>query len=179
MLKSLAVFCGSKSGNNPLFAEHAILLGKIMAENNIMLIYGGGGKGLMLDVADAVLGGGGHVTGIIPQLLLDWEVQHKGLTDLQIVPDMHSRKKLLFSLANAAVVLPGGNGTLDEMFEMLTWNTLKIHDKKIFILNTDGFYNHLLAHMHHMFVEGFLYEAIEKRIFVIEHPAEILPYFSR
>ncbi len=177
-MKSLAVFCGSQSGNNPLFAEHAILLGKIMAEQNVTLIYGGGGKGLMLDVADAVLNNGGNVTGIIPQLLLEWEAQHKRLTDLQVVPDMHSRKKLLFSLADAAVVLPGGNGTLDEMFEMLTWNTLKIHDKKIFILNTAGFYNHLLAHMHHMFAEGFLYEPIEKRIVVIEQPEEMLQYFT-
>lgn len=177
-MKSLAVFCGSKSGNNPLFAEHTILLGKIMAENDIALIYGGGGKGLMLDIADAVLNNGGHVTGIIPQLLLEWEAQHKGLTDLQVVPDMHSRKKLLFGLADAAVVLPGGNGTLDEMFEMITWNTLKIHDKKIFILNTDGFYNHLLAHMHHMFTTGFLYEPIEKRIVVIEHPSEMLQYLE-
>lgn len=177
-MKSLAVFCGSQSGNNPLFAEHAALLGKLMAENNITLIYGGGGKGLMLDIADSVLNNGGSVTGIIPQLLLDWEAQHKGLTDLRIVPDMHSRKKLLFSLADAAIVLPGGNGTLDEMFEMLTWNTLKIHDKRIFILNTNGFYNHLLAHMNHMFLSGFLYEPIQNRIVVIEHPSKMLRYLG-
>jgi uncharacterized protein (TIGR00730 family) len=179
MIKSIAVFCGSKSGNDPLFAEHAIMLGKMMAEKGITLIYGGGGKGLMMNVADAVLNNGGNVTGIIPELLLEWEQHHTGLTDLQVVPDMHSRKKLLFSLADAAVVLPGGNGTLDEMFEMLTWNTLKIHDKKIFIMNTNGFYNHLLAHMQQMLASGFLYDPIEKRVVVINHPDEILSQLSQ
>lgn len=175
-MKSLAVFCGSQSGTDPIFTEEAAQLGKIMAEREITLIYGGGGKGLMLAVADGVLENGGNVIGIIPEILLAWEAQHKGLTELKVVPDMHSRKKLLFSLADAAIVLPGGNGTLDEMFEMLTWNTLKIHDKHIFILNTNGFYNHLLAHMHYMFANGFLYDSIEKRITVLDNPSELIAY---
>ncbi len=118
-----------------------------MGKHNITLIYGGGRKGLMGAVADSVLKCGGKVMGVIPELLIGWEHQHTGLTDLQIVQDMHSRKKIMYDMCDAAIILPGGYGTLDEMFEMLTWNTLKIHNKKIILLNTAGFYDHLIAHI--------------------------------
>jgi uncharacterized protein (TIGR00730 family) len=172
-IKSLAVFCGSKSGNDALFTQHAAELGKLMAQKKIKLVYGGGSKGLMGTVADAVMQTGGEVIGIIPEVLLEWEAQHKGITQLIVVPDMHVRKRKMYELCDAAVILPGGNGTLDELFEMLTWNTLNIHDKKIFLLNSSGFYNHLMAHMQQMFESNFLYEEPGHRIEVVNAPQEI------
>ncbi len=170
---SLAVFCGSKSGADPLYTTHAKQLGHLMAQKNITLIYGGGGKGLMGAVADAVMENYGKVVGIIPEILLEWEAQHGGITELLVVPDMHVRKKKMYELCDAAVILAGGYGTLDELFEMLTWNTLKIHNKKIFIINTNGYYTHLIAHMRQMHNEHFLYEPIEERIVLIDTPQEI------
>ena len=135
MIKSIAVFCGSKSGLNLLFEEHAKQLGYLLAQQNITLIYGGGNKGLMGAVANAVLEKMGHVIGIIPQLLTDREHSHKGISELIIVDNMHIRKQLLYDKCDAAIILPGGFGTLDEFYEMLTWNQLSIHNKQIFILN--------------------------------------------
>lgn len=172
-IKSLAVFCGSKSGSNPLFETHAIRLGHIMAERKITLIYGGGNKGIMGAVANAMLEKNGTVTGIIPQLLTDREHSHHGITELIVVENMHVRKKMLYEKCDAAIILPGGFGTLDELFEMLTWNQLSIHDKKIFILNTAGFYDHLLAHARQMQQHGFLYDNIEDRINVLSDPDAI------
>lgn len=170
---ALAVFCGSKAGKDSLYTLHAQQLGYLMASKNIKLVYGGGGKGLMGTVADAVMEKGGEVVGIIPEILLEWEAQHTGITELIVVPDMHVRKRKMYELCDAAVILPGGNGTLDELFEMLTWNTLNIHDKKIFLLNSNGFYNHLIAHMEQMYNSDFLYEQPAHRITVISHPQEL------
>jgi uncharacterized protein (TIGR00730 family) len=172
-IKSVAVFCGSKSGNNPLFETHATVLGNILAAKNITLIYGGGSKGIMGAVANAVLKMSGKVIGIIPQLLIEWEAHHKGLTELIVVTEMHTRKKMLYEKCDTAVILPGGFGTLDELFEMLTWNQLSIHNKKIFILNTAGFYNHLLGHAKMLQEENFLYDKLEDRITVLSSPEEI------
>ncbi len=169
-ITSLAVFCGSKSGNNPLFEVHAKQLGELLAQKNITLIYGGGNKGLMGAVANSVLENGGKVTGIIPQLLTDREHSHKGLTELIVVENMHIRKKMLYEKCDAAIILPGGFGTLDELFEMLTWNQLSIHNKQIFVLNTAGFYNHLLVHAKNMEQEGFLYDAIGDRMTMLAIP---------
>lgn len=167
MIRSLAVFCGSKSGNDPKFEQEARLLGSFLAQHSITLIYGGGNKGIMGTVANAVLEGSGHVVGIIPHLLTQWEHQHNGITELLVVDDMHIRKKMLYEKCDAAIVLPGGYGTLDELFEMLTWNQLSIHNKKMFILNTSGFYDHLLAHARKMEEENFLYDSVESRIVVL------------
>ena len=169
-ITSLAVFCGSKSGNNPLFEVHAKQLGYLLAQKNITLIYGGGNKGLMGAVANAVLENNGKVTGIIPQLLTDREHSHKGLTELIVVENMHIRKKMLYEKCDAAIILPGGFGSLDELFEMLTWNQLSIHNKQIFVLNTAGFYNHLLVHTKNMEQEGFLYDAIGDRMTMLSVP---------
>lgn len=177
-IKSLAVFCGSRPGLNPLFEQHARQLGEYLGKNNITLIYGGGKKGLMGAAANAVMENGGKVTGIIPELLIGWEHQHSGLTDLQVVQDMHARKKIMYDLCDAAVILPGGNGTLDEMFEMLTWNTLKIHNKKMIILNSDGFYSHLIKHLEHMHQCNFLYENWNERIYVADSPAGIISFLD-
>lgn len=173
---SIAVFCGSNAGSDPLFAQHAKEVGEYLGKNNITLIYGGGRKGLMGAVANAVMENGGRVTGIMPELLIGWESQHAGITDLQIVADMHARKKLMYDLCDAAIILPGGNGTLDEMFEMLTWNTLKIHNKKIIVLNTAGFYNHLIEHLNHMQKCDFLYENWQHRMLIVESPSEIISF---
>jgi uncharacterized protein (TIGR00730 family) len=121
---------------------------------------------------------GGSVTGFIPKLLLEWEVQHRGITELVICDDMHERKKRIYSICDAAVILPGGFGTLDELFEIVTWNQLTIHDKQIYILNSGGFYNHLIAHITEMKQEGFLYEEAVKRITIIDTPAELKKFFS-
>lgn len=124
MYKSMAVFCGSRAGVNPVYIEHAKQIGTLMAENNIALIYGGGSKGLMGAVADAVLENGGNAIGVIPDVLIQWEAQHNALSKLHVVADMHARKKMMYELCDAAIILPGGYGTLDEFFELLTWNTL-------------------------------------------------------
>jgi uncharacterized protein (TIGR00730 family) len=173
-VKSFAVFCGSKSGLDPVFEEQAIQLGKIMVDNQISLVYGGGNKGLMGAVANSIMDNGGKVIGIIPEILMAWEAGHKNITELIVVKDMHVRKKMMYELCDVAIILPGGNGTLDEMFEMLTWNTLNIHDKKIVLLNSNGFYKHLIAHIETMFERGFLYENWRERLIVCNNPEEII-----
>lgn len=175
--KSMAVFCGSKSGNNPLFVLHAKQLGNMMAEKNIRLIYGGGNKGLMGAVSNAVLEKNGEVIGIIPEVLTGWEQQHDKITELIVVENMHIRKRMLYERCDAAIILPGGFGTLDELFEMLTWNQLSIHDKPIFILNSGGFYNTLLEHMNTMANENFLYTPINLAVTVVDSPEEIFDFY--
>jgi uncharacterized protein (TIGR00730 family) len=172
-IESVAVFCGSKTGNNPVFEKNANELGKLIAMLRLKLVYGGSDKGLMGILADAVLANDGKIMGVIPEILIEWEHQHKGLSELAIVPDMHSRKKMLYDRADAAIVLPGGFGTLDELFEMLTWNQLKIHNKRIFILNSDGFYDHLVKHLRLLQKEGFLYEGLGERMTFCNTPVEL------
>ena len=173
-IKSLAVFCGSKGGNNPLFCEHAKQLGYRLAQKNITLIYGGSDKGVMGAIANAVLEKNGKVIGVIPKLLTEWEQQHSGITELHEVEDMHSRKRMLYEKCDAALILAGGYGTMDELFEMLTWNQLNIHDKKIIILNTSGFYDHLIMHLRVMEEENFLYHKIIDKLTIISSPGELI-----
>ena len=177
-INSLAVFCGSKNGNNPVYTEHAKELGKLLAKNNITLIYGGGSTGIMGAVADVMMENGGKVIGIITKKLVDWEHQHKGITDLSIVDDMHIRKQKMYDLCDAAVILPGGVGTLDEFFEMVTWNQLSIHDKNIYIINSDNFFDFLLKHIQQMEKQGFLYESVLERITVLDEPEQLLQYLN-
>lgn len=175
-MQALAVFCGSKIGTNALFQEHAIALAKLMVENNISLIYGGGNNGLMGAVANTVMDNGGKAIGVIPQVLVAWEHQHNGLTELKVVEDMHVRKRMMYELCDAAIVLPGGFGSMDELFEMVTWNALKIHDKPVFLLNSAGFYDPLIAMMHRMFEAAFLYDTVESKIIILREPQELLSY---
>ncbi len=175
-IQSLAVFCGSKNGSDPIYSAHAAELGKLLAKYNIKLIYGGGGKGIMKIIADHAMENGGTVIGVIPKILIEWEHQHKNISQLIITDDMHSRKKTMYSMCDAALVLPGGLGTLDEMFEMLTWNQLSIHDKKIFIMNSGGFFDHLIRHIASLEENGFLYEPAEKRIKFLNDPSEFEAY---
>jgi uncharacterized protein (TIGR00730 family) len=177
-IHSMAVFCGSKTGNDPLFTEHARQLGYLLADKNIRLIYGGGRKGLMGIIADATLEKNGEVTGIIPHLLTVSEQQHLGVTELIIADDMHSRKKMLYEKCDAAVIMPGGIGTLDEFFELLTWNQLSIHNKKVFLLNINGFYDSLLQHINKMHAEGFLYKATEEQIIALSSVEELKAILS-
>ena len=170
MWNSVAVFCGSRTGNNKLFVKHAKEIGLILAQKDVQLIYGGGRNGLMGITADAVLNNGGKVVGVIPSLLINKEHQHETLTALHIVETMHERKKLMYELSDAAIVLPGGYGTMDELFEMVTWNQLSIHDKTIVLLNSGGYYNHLIAHFKQIEDEGFLYTPWNEGVFIIQDP---------
>ncbi len=172
-LESVAVFCASKIGNNPIYIQHAAEIGKLVAALNLKLIYGGGNVGLMGALANSALQNNGKIIGVIPKVLIDWEHQHEGLTELVVVPDMHTRKKMMYDLSDAAIILPGGFGTLDELFEMLTWNQLKIHNKKIYLLNSSGFYKHLIAHLQLLEKEGLLYDRLEERIVVCQTPIEL------
>lgn len=154
-------------------------LGEGLAAAGIDLVYGGGGKGLMGALADGHLAAGGRVTGVIPAILRDREHQHQGLSELIVTRDMHERKRTIYERCDAAIILPGGFGTLDEFFEMLTWNQLSIHDKMIFILNTNGFYDHLIAHLKHMEQEEFLYDRVTDRICVCASPEALLSALER
>lgn len=172
MFRSVAVFCGSKEGNDPLFAQHAAWLGKLIAQQNITLIYGGGNRGLMGIVANAVLENKGKAIGVMPEILNEREYQHKDLTKLHVVEDMHARKKMMYDLCDAAIVLPGGFGTMDELFEIITWNNLSIHNKKIILLNSAGYYDVLIKHIEYMQSQGFLYE--DKEIFSVHNSPETI-----
>ena len=156
-MKSICVYCGSNAGANPAYAERAVALGQRIAREGLALVYGGGNVGLMGIVADAVLAAEGEVIGVIPEQLVNWEVAHKGLTRLDVVANMHERKKRMFDLSDAFVALPGGFGTLDEMFEMLTWRQLGIGDKPCAFLDVDDFYDPLLAMIDRMVAERFLH----------------------
>jgi uncharacterized protein (TIGR00730 family) len=172
-IKSLAVFCGSKNGNDPIYSQHAAKLGLLMAQKGISLIYGGSKKGIMGALADTIMTNGGKVIGVIPRILVGWEHQHDGITELLVVDDMHVRKRKMYELCDAALILPGGFGTLDEMFELVTWNQLAIHDKPIFVLNSNGFYDNLIQHMIFLEQSGFLYEPIEKKMKFLKEPTEL------
>lgn len=155
-LRRVAVFCGSNPGTDPAFADAAAALGTTLAERGIGLVYGGGAVGLMGIVADAVLAGGGEAIGVIPQLLWDKEVGHRGLTELLVVGSMHERKLAMADRADAFIALPGGVGTFEEVFEAITWTQLGIHEKPVGLLDVAGFYGPLLAFLDGTVDAGFL-----------------------
>ena len=155
-MKSVAVYCGSSSGNQPLYTQQAQAMGQELATRGLTLVYGGGRVGLMGAVADATLGAGGRVVGVIPRFLADKELAHPGCTELHVVDTMHQRKLLMADLAEGFVALPGGFGTLEELFEVLTWGQLGLHGKPVGLLNAAGFYDPLLALLDHMVGQEFL-----------------------
>ena len=155
-MKSLCVYCGSSSGASKVYADAARELARAMVENNIALVYGGGNVGLMGVIADEVLRLGGEATGVIPKALMDREVGHTGLTRLHIVKDMHERKAMMADLSDGFIAMPGGIGTLEELFEVFTWSQLGLHEKPIGLLNVAGFYDGLLAFLRHVVDERFL-----------------------
>ena len=156
-MRAVCVYCGSNAGSRPVYAERAIAVGTRLAREGLALVYGGGNVGLMGIVADAALAAGGEVIGVIPEQLVGWEVAHAGLTRLEVVANMHERKARMFDLSDAFIALPGGFGTLDEMFEMLTWRQLGLGDKPCAFLDVDGFYAPLIAMMDRMVEERFLH----------------------
>lgn len=173
-LRRIAVFCGSSAGTDPAYAEAAHRLGSLLAERGIGLVYGGGHVGLMGVVADAVLAGGGEVTGVIPQHLWDKEVGHRGLTELLIVETMHERKMAMADRADAFIALPGGVGTLEELFEAITWTQLGIQEKPSAILDVGGFYRPLLEFLDVTVDAGFLRAAHRDMVLSGTDPDEVL-----
>ncbi len=155
-MKAVCVYCGSSPGVNPVYREAAEAFGRALVQANLALVYGGGKVGLMGVIADAVMAGGGRAIGVIPELLVDKEVGHDGLSELHVVPDMHHRKKMMADLSDAFVALPGGVGTLEELFEVYTWAQLGYHHKPVAVLNIDGFYDPLFALLQHTVSEGFM-----------------------
>lgn len=155
-MKNIAVYCGSAPGIEPVYAEQARLLAQCLVEHNIGLVYGGGKVGLMGVIADEVLRLGGEATGVIPRALLEREVGHEGLTRQFVVKDMHERKAMMASLSDGFIAMPGGWGTLEELFEMLTWAQLGIHAKPVALFNVAGFYDGLRAFASHQAQQGFL-----------------------
>ena len=175
VLKSVCVYCGSSTGLNPVYVEDAFKLMQIFVENNIKLINGGGSIGLMGIMADAILVAGGFCTGVIPIGLKEKEIAHKGMTDLIVVPDMHSRKLTMVNLSDAFIGFPGGFGTLDEVFETLTWSQLHLHQKPIILYNPKGYYDFLLKQADHMVSEGFLNHASRALLMSTDRIEMLLP----
>lgn len=174
-IKTVCVYCGSGPGTNPRFVEAANALGKIFAENDIRLVYGGGSVGLMGAVAKSVLDHGGAVTGIIPDFLRARENALTRVQEMIVTPDMHERKRLMFERSDAFVALPGGVGTLEELVEMLTWQQLGRHAKPILLANIDGFWEPLLALLTHMRTAQFIRPNLEIDILKAERVEDILP----
>lgn len=166
MLRTICAFCGSSPGRDPAYGDAAALLGRTLASAGRRLVYGGGRVGLMGVLADAVLRHGGEVVGVIPQHLVDLEVGHTGLSQLRVVQSMHERKALMSSMADGFVLLPGGLGSLEEFFEVLTWGQLGLHRKPYGILNVAGYYDRLLTFLDHAVRERFIRQ--EHRALIIE-----------
>jgi uncharacterized protein (TIGR00730 family) len=157
-MKYICVYCGSKKGNNPKFPELAKQAGREIAHRDWGVVYGGGRIGMMGELANATLTEGGNVIGVIPTHLKELEVAHKGLSDLHETQDMHTRKALMESLSDAFLVLPGGFGTLDEFFEILTWRQLGLHNKPIFLLNTEGYFDGLIEYTENAVKHEFIHK---------------------
>jgi uncharacterized protein (TIGR00730 family) len=155
-MKAIAVYCGASPGADPVYADAARALARVLVEHNIALVYGGGKVGLMGVIADEVLCLGGEATGVIPRALMEREVGHAGLTRLFVVKDMHERKAMMSDLADGFIAMPGGMGTLEELFEMVTWAQLGIHAKPIGLLNVNGFWDGLVGFVDHLVAQGFV-----------------------
>jgi uncharacterized protein (TIGR00730 family) len=171
---SVAVYCGSRFGDSPAFADAARALGELIGRSGDTLVYGGGRVGLMGTVADAVMAAGGKVFGVIPQALMDREVGHAGLTELHVVQTMHERKQLMAERADAFISLPGGIGTLEEMYEVWSWQQLGYHDKPVALLNVDGYYDALLEFHRVMHNRGFVSDTQFNALLVETDPAKLL-----
>jgi len=173
-MKRITVFCASSFGTEKIYEEQAIALGKALAEQNIELVYGGANVGLMGAVADGTLNAGGKVIGVLPDFLRSKEIAHLGLTELIVVESMHERKTKMNDLCDGVIALPGGFGTLEELFEMLTWAQLGLHKKPIAILNTNGFYDSLITLLQTMTDKGLLKEVNKKMLLVSDNIDDLL-----
>ena len=174
-LRSICVYCGSATGEDPVYAGDAVILASIFIENKIRLVNGGGSIGLMGVMADAMMSGGGTATGVIPISLKEKEVAHKSMTELIVVPDMHSRKLMMVNMSDAFIALPGGFGTMDEVFETLTWAQLHLHHKPVILYNPNGFYDLLLAQADLMVKEGFLNAASRALLMATSDIFQLIP----
>jgi len=171
MTHNVAVFCASADGVDPIYRKTSEALGRALAERNVGVIYGGAKVGLMCAVAEAALAAGGRVIGVIPEVLVDLEVAHHGITELYVTDTMHTRKALIGQRADAFIALPGGFGTFEELFEVLAWHTLKLHQKPILLLNTNGFYDGLLSFLDHCIAEGML-KAKNREVLLVANTVE-------
>ena len=177
-MKSIAVYCGSSPGKNPAYMIAAMSLGRVLADRNITLVYGGGSVGLMGILARAVVEQGGNVIGVIPKAIAKMEVAYTDLQDLRIVDDMHSRKALMADLADAFIALPGGLGTVEELMEILTWSQLGFHQKPAGILNIAGFFDPMLAFLERLSEEEFIAPEHKSMLMVENSPEGLLQRFS-
>ncbi len=177
-MKNITVFCGARTGSNPLYEKRAYELGAFLAEQGIGIVYGGGAVGLMGAVANGALDQGGKVTGVIPQFLVDREMAHPKIQHMEIVQTMHKRKEMMEELGDAIISLPGGAGTLEEFFEMFTWGQIGLHQKPIGLLNINDFYDDLLEFLGKLIKEGFLQEKYMDQLFTGSDGKEILEKFN-
>jgi uncharacterized protein (TIGR00730 family) len=173
-LRAICVFCGASPGGNPVYAEAAAALGRRLAQEGITLVYGGGAVGLMGVVADAALAAGGEVIGVIPTALQSSEIGHNGLTRLEVVDGMHARKARMAELSDAFIALPGGLGTLEELFEVWTWGQLGYHAKPLGLLEVNGFYAKLIGFLDHLVQERFVRQPHRSMLQVREEPRALL-----
>lgn len=173
-MRKLCVFCGSSFGANPIYAETVRALGRLLVERRTGLVYGGSHLGLMGLLADTVLAAGGEVTGVIPDLLVQKEIAHTGLSDLRVVGSMHERKAMMANLSDAFLALPGGYGTFEEFCEVITWSQLALHRKPCGLLNVNGYYDHLLGLFDHGVAEGFVKPVHRALVFAGNDAAELL-----
>jgi uncharacterized protein (TIGR00730 family) len=177
-VRSVCVYCGASTGSDGVYAEAAVELATTLAARGLRVVYGGAHVGLMGLIADTALAAGAEVVGVIPRVLVDWEVAHTGLTELHVVDDMHERKAKMAELADAFVALPGGIGTLEELIEIYTWSYLGIHDKPFALLNTKGYYDGFTAFLDHAVSEGFLRPEVRTRLLVAPDPEALLAAWS-
>ncbi|MDJ0813300.1 MAG: TIGR00730 family Rossman fold protein [Woeseiaceae bacterium] len=178
MMQRICVYCGSNTGNDPVYTAAAAELGGVLVDAGLELVYGGAHKGIMGILADAVLERGGAVHGVIPQMLEEKEIAHTGLTELHVVTSMHERKSMMAALSDGFIALPGGFGTLEELIEIITWGQLQFHEKPCGVLNVKGYFNKLLEYLDHTQAEGFLKPENRAMLLADETATGLLQQFS-
>jgi uncharacterized protein (TIGR00730 family) len=177
-IKRICVYCGSSKGKDSAYTDAAAALGQVLCERNIGLVYGGAAVGIMGKVADAVLDAGGEAIGVIPKALAVKEVAHENLAELHVVASMHERKAMMADLADGFIALPGGWGTLEEIFEILTWAQLGFHDKPCGLLNISGYYDHLVGFLENSFEQQFVSELYRPMLMTADNPVQLLDLFA-
>lgn len=177
-MRSICVFCGSSAGRNSNYKGAAVELGRLLAQKDLQLVYGGGNIGLMGEIAQSVIKSGGKAIGVIPRFLVEKELVYDKLTEIRVVESMHERKAIMADLADAFIAMPGGFGTLEETVEVLTWAQLGLHEKPIGLLNIDGYYSHLNKFFDHMIAEGFLMREYKDMLLVRDDPDGLLDSLS-
>ncbi len=178
-MRRICVYCGSNKGLNNIYADAAADLADVLVRHDYELVYGGASKGTMGVLADAVLGRGGRVHGVIPQMLVEKEMAHSGLTELHVVASMHERKSMMAALSDGFIALPGGFGTLEELIEILTWGQLRFHDKPCGVINVRGYFDQLLAFLDHAWEEGFVRAANRRMLLCADDATGLIQQFEQ